>query len=85
MIFDIAILDDKVIFGGDFLIDANDDTRSFYIVDKTGQTIKVDNLEIDADIYNIDVYNGNIIVSGEGEFKVKDKKFENSLVLQLSN
>ncbi|CAA6822710.1 MAG: Unknown protein [uncultured Sulfurovum sp.] len=85
MIFDVAIYDNKVLFAGDFLIDADDDTRSFYLVDKAGKTIKIENMNIDADIYNIDIYNGDIIMSGEGEFKVSDKKFKNGLVLKLDN
>jgi len=85
MIFDVAIHDNKVLFAGDFLIDADDDTRSFYLVDKAGKTIKIENMNIDADIYNIDIYNGDIIMSGEGEFKVSGKKFENGLVLKLDN
>jgi len=85
MIFDVAIHDNKVLFAGDFLIDADDSTRSFYVVDKSGKTIKIENMNIDADIYNIDVYNESIIMSGEGEFKVSGKKFQNGLVLKLDN
>lgn len=85
MIFDIEVLDDKVVFGGDFLIDSDDSTRSFYVVDKFGKTIKIDNLSTDADIYSIDIYNGNIILSGDGEFKIEDKSFTNSLMLHLDN
>ena len=84
MIFDIEALDDKVVFGGDFLVDNDDSTRSFYVVNKNGETIKVENFSTDADIYSIDTYNGNIILSGEGEFKIEDKSFENSLMLQLN-
>lgn len=85
MIFDVALSDDKIIFGGDFIAeDDNSTNRSFYIVDKNGKTIQVDNLVSDADIYNVDVYNGNIIISGEGEFKVNDKSFANSIMLKIS-
>lgn len=85
MIFDVVIHDNKVLFAGDFLIDSDNDTRSFYVVDKLGKTIKVENVHIDADIYNIDIYNGQIIMSGEGEFKVLNKKFKNALVLKLDS
>lgn len=84
MIFDVEALDDKVVFGGDFLVDNDESTRSFYVVNKDGQTIKVENFSTDADIYSIDIYNGNIILSGEGQFEIEDKSFENSLMLQLN-
>ncbi len=85
MIFDLSVSEDKIIFGGDFIAeDDNSTNRSFYIVDKMGKTIKIDNFTSDADIYNIDVYNGNIIISGEGEFKVNDQNFANSIMLKIS-
>lgn len=84
MIFDMEVLNDKIVFGGDFLIDNDDKTRSFYVVNKDdGRTIKVDNLSIDADIYSIDIYNGNVILSGDGEFKIDDESFNNSLMIRL--
>ncbi len=83
MVFDVVTQDDKIVFGGDFLIDNNTTTRSFYIVDKSGNTVTIDNLEVNADIYNIDTYNGNIIITGDGEFQVENQQFENSLVLKL--
>jgi hypothetical protein len=84
MIFDVEALDDKVVFGGDFLVDNDDATRSFYVVNKNGETIKIENFSTDADIYSIDTYNGNIILSGEGNFTIADNSFENSLMLQLN-
>jgi len=83
MVFDVVTQNDKIVFGGDFLIDNNTTTRSFYIVDKSGNTVTIDNLEVNADIYNIDTYNGNIIITGDGEFQVENQQFENSLVLKL--
>jgi len=84
MIFDMEVFDDKIVFGGDFLIDSDDTTRSFYVVNKDdGRTIKVDNFSADADIYSIDVYNGNLILSGDGEFKVDGESFNNSLMINL--
>jgi len=84
MIFDVALSDDNIIFGGDFIAeDDNSTNRSFIIVDKSGKTIKVDNLLSDADIYNVDVYNGNIVVSGEGEFKVNNQSFANGIVVKI--
>jgi hypothetical protein len=85
MIFDIEVLGNKIIFGGDFLVDNDDSTRSFYIVNKSGETIKIDNFSTDADIYNIDTYKGSIILSGEGEFTIKDKNFENLIILNLND
>ncbi len=85
MIFDIEVLGNKIIFGGDFLIDNDDSTRSFYVVNKSGETIKIDNFTTDADIYNIDTYNGNIILSGEGKFTIKDKNLENAIMLNLND
>ncbi|MDD2451496.1 MAG: hypothetical protein PHU11_01020 [Dysgonamonadaceae bacterium] len=85
MIFDVALLKDMIVFGGDFMSEeSNTTSRSFYIVDKEGQTIQVNNIVSDADIYNIDVYNENIIVSGEGEFKINDQSFSNSIILNIN-
>lgn len=85
MIFDIEVLENKIIFGGDFLVDSDDSTRSFYVVNKSGETIKIDNFSTDADIYNINTYKGSIILSGEGKFSIKDKNFENSIILNLND
>jgi len=83
MVFDVAIDDDRIIFGGDFT--SNDHfNRSFYIVDKQGNIIQINNINIDADIYNIDVYQGNILISGEGIFKLNNKDFNNSIVLEIN-
>ena len=85
MVFDVAVSDGKIIFGGDFI--AENDTsrnRSFYIVDKNGKTLKVANFTSDADIYNVDVYNGNIVVSGEGKFEVGGKSLNDSIVMNIN-
>ena len=58
LIFDTKISGDTVIFAGDFLMPDSSNSRSFYIVDRNGATIKVENFSVDADIYSIDVYEG---------------------------
>ena len=86
MVFDVAVSGDKLVFGGDFIAEKdNTRNRSFYIVDKlSGKTLKVNSFTSDADIYNVDVYSGNIVVSGEGEFKVGDKSLKNSIVMNIN-
>jgi hypothetical protein len=85
MIFDVGLSEEMIIFGGDFIADEDNSTnRSFYIVDKSGNTLKVENFTSDADIYNIDIYNGNIVVSGEGEFKVNNQSYTNGLILKIN-
>ena len=83
MIFDTKIVDNQIIFVGDFIMDDNIQTRSFYIVNEFGQTIKVDNFSVDADIYSIDIYQGNLILSGDGKFELNGNSYSNNIALKL--
>ncbi len=83
MIFDTKIISDKIIFVGDFILDNKSQTRSFYIVDEYGRTIKIDNFSTDADIYSIDIYQGNLILSGNGNFELNNKSYSNNIAIKL--
>jgi len=83
LIFDTKISGDTVIFAGDFLMPDSSSSRSFYIVDKNGITIKVENFSVDADIYSIDVYEGSLILSGEGNFAINGNDYSNNIALKL--
>jgi hypothetical protein len=58
-------------------------TRSFYIADLTGQTISVDNFEVDSDIYSIEMYNGNLVLTGDGNYSLNGKSYTNNINLQF--
>jgi hypothetical protein len=83
MIFDTKIMENQIIFVGDFIMDDNVQTRSFYIVDEYGRTIKIDNFSVDADIYSIDIYQGNLILSGDGKFELNGNSYSNNIALKL--
>ena len=83
MIFDTKIISDKIIFVGDFILDNKSQTRSFYIVDEYGRTIRIDNFSTDADIYSIDIYQGNLILSGNGNFELNNKSYSNNIAIKL--
>jgi len=84
-IFDVKATSNKVIYAGDFIMDDDLQTRSFYIVDLFGKTIEVNNFTVDSDIYSIETYEGNIVLTGEGNFKISDKQYTNSISLNLEN
>ena len=83
MIFDTKIMENQIIFVGDFIMDDNIQTRSFYIVDEYGRTIKIDNFSVDADIYSIDIYQGNLILSGDGKFELNGNSYSSNIALKL--
>lgn len=83
LIFDTKVVGSQVIFAGDFLMPDSSSSRSFYIVDKYGVTIKVENFSVDADIYSIDVYEGSLILSGEGNFAINGNDYSNNIALKL--
>ncbi len=83
LVFDTKVLGDTIIFAGDFLMPDNTNSRSFYIVDKRGTTIRVENFSVDADIYNIDIYEGSLILSGDGNFAINGNEYSNNIALKL--
>lgn len=84
MIFDTQVVDNKILFVGDFIISDNTQTRSFYIVDEFGKTIQINNFAVDADIYNIDIYQGKLILSGDGKFELNGDNYSNNIALELN-
>jgi len=85
LVFDVKAQDDKVIFAGDFILDDGLETRSFYLVDLFGNTININNFSVDANIYNIEMYEGSLVLSGEGKFKLSGSQYSSSISLKLEN
>lgn len=85
VVFDVKADSNKVIYAGDFIMDDALHTRSFYIADLLGQTIMVNNFTVDSDIYSIEIYDGTIVLTGEGNFNLNGEAYNNNISLQLDN
>lgn len=85
LVFDVKVQDDKIIFAGDFILDDDLKTRSFYMVDLFGNTVNINNFSVDADIYSIEMYEGSLVLSGAGNFKLSGSQYSNSISLKLED
>lgn len=85
VIFDVKVNLDKVIYVGDFIIDDSLQTRSFYISNLLGETINISNFSVDSNIYSIEIYEGSLVLTGEGNFKLNNEQYNNNISLKLGN
>ena len=80
-IFDIEYKDDTLIVAGDFIFDEDGVTKRGLAIFKNNKLLKLSNLDIKADIYDINTFGDKVILLGEGNYSVNNKNYANSIML----
>ena len=74
-----------MLIGGDFVTDNNTSIiKGFAMYDNT-KLISFNSIDINADIYDISLYNDNVILAGEGNYTINGNTYNNSIMLNLNH
>lgn len=82
-LFDVAYIDNKLLIAGDFILD--DTLTKGFAIYEDNKLISSSKININADVYGINVYKDSIILTGEGNYTIKQKTYANSVMLNLTH
>ena len=80
-IFDIEYKDDTLMVAGDFIFDEDGVIKRGLAIFKNNKLVKISNLDIEADIYDINTFEDKVILVGEGNYRINNKNYVNSIML----
>lgn len=81
LIFDIEYKNDTLIIAGDFIFENNNTIHRGLALYDGNQLSKVSELDVEADIYGINIFDNKLILLGEGNYTVSGKKYQGSIML----